>query len=218
MDTGPGAIAEDGSAVEVYARLPAFGEPEIVHAAISPGAEVLELGCGAGRVTHPLLRLGHPVVAVDSSADMLDRVHGATKVLSRIEDLALGRRFPVVLLGSHLVNDVHPLPLLASCARHVASDGVVLIERYPPDWVATASEGESALDGVTYRLHDVSRPGPGLLRATMDYELDGYRWSQSFEVKGLDDDQLAEVLAAVGLVVDEVLTPDRTWVLARPAS
>jgi len=216
MGTGPGAIAEDGSAVEVYARLPAFGEPGIVHAAIPPGAEVLELGCGAGRVTHPLLRLGHPVVAVDSSADMLDRVRGATKVLSRIEDLALDRRFPVVLLGSHLVNALDPVPLLASCARHVAADGVVLIERYPPGWVDTALPGESALDGVTYRLRDVSHPGPGLLRATMDYEFDDHRWSHSFEVRGLNDDQLAEALTEVGLVVDEVLTEDRTWVLARP--
>jgi len=57
-----------------------MGEPEIVHAAVPPGASILELGAGAGRVTHPLVALGHPVVAVDESAEMLARIRGAETV------------------------------------------------------------------------------------------------------------------------------------------
>jgi hypothetical protein len=45
---GPGVIAPDGCAVELYALLPSMGEPEIVHAAIPAGASILELGAGAG--------------------------------------------------------------------------------------------------------------------------------------------------------------------------
>ena len=63
--------------MELYSLLPPMGEPEIVHAAIPAGAGILELGAGAGRVTHRLLELGHPVVAVDESAEMLARVRGA---------------------------------------------------------------------------------------------------------------------------------------------
>ena len=48
--TGPGAITSDGCAVEFYALLPAFGEPEIIHAAVPPRASILELGCGTGRM------------------------------------------------------------------------------------------------------------------------------------------------------------------------
>ena len=48
-------VTRDGSPVEMYARMPTFGEPEIVHAAIPAGAEILELGSGAGRMTHRLL-------------------------------------------------------------------------------------------------------------------------------------------------------------------
>ena len=69
--TGPGVITPDGCAVELYRLLPPMGEPEIVHAAIPAGAAILELGAGAGRVTHALVALGHPVVAVDESAEML---------------------------------------------------------------------------------------------------------------------------------------------------
>jgi 2-polyprenyl-3-methyl-5-hydroxy-6-metoxy-1,4-benzoquinol methylase len=64
VGTGPGAITNDGCAVEFYALLPALGEPEIVHAAVPPGASILELGCGTGRILRPLAALGHPVTGV----------------------------------------------------------------------------------------------------------------------------------------------------------
>lgn len=37
-----GAIAADGSPVELYARLAPMGEPELVHAAAPSGAHILE--------------------------------------------------------------------------------------------------------------------------------------------------------------------------------
>ncbi|HET9557668.1 MAG TPA: class I SAM-dependent methyltransferase, partial [Actinomycetota bacterium] len=74
---GPGAITPDGCSVELYALLPPMGEPEVVHAAVPPGTSILELGAGAGRMTHRLVELGHPVVAVDESGEMLARVRGA---------------------------------------------------------------------------------------------------------------------------------------------
>jgi 2-polyprenyl-3-methyl-5-hydroxy-6-metoxy-1,4-benzoquinol methylase len=73
VGTGPGAITNDGCAVDFYALLPAFGEPEIVHGAVPAGATILELGCGTGRILRPLAALGHPVTGVDDSQDMLDR-------------------------------------------------------------------------------------------------------------------------------------------------
>src|SRR5918999_2721713 len=108
MPTSRGAVAPDGSPVDLYLRLPSFGEPEIVHAAIPTGASILELGSGTGRMTHELIRLGHPVTAVDESAEMLAHVGGATTVLGRIEDLDLGRAFDCVLLASHFVNTADP--------------------------------------------------------------------------------------------------------------
>ncbi|WP_410587592.1 hypothetical protein [Amycolatopsis sp. lyj-23] len=48
-------VTADGSPVDVYRLLPPDGEAEIVYAAVPPGASILELGSGAGRVTHPLL-------------------------------------------------------------------------------------------------------------------------------------------------------------------
>src|ERR1700722_18205736 len=102
--SGPGVITPDGCAVDFYALMPDFGEPGIVHEAAGAGASILELGAGAGRVTHPLIALGHSVVAVDESPEMLAHVRGARTVVASIEDLDLGERFDVVVLASHLVN------------------------------------------------------------------------------------------------------------------
>lgn len=98
------ATAPDGSPVGLYATLAPLGEPELIDAAVPPGSEILELGCGAGRLTHELLALRHPVVAVDNSPEMLAHVRGAETVLSDIETLQLDRTFPVVLLASNFLN------------------------------------------------------------------------------------------------------------------
>jgi hypothetical protein len=48
VGTGPGVITPDGCAVECYALLPSMGEPEIIAAAVPPGASILELAAGPG--------------------------------------------------------------------------------------------------------------------------------------------------------------------------
>jgi SAM-dependent methyltransferase len=265
--TGPGVITPDGCAVELYRVLPAMGEPEVVHAAIPAGAGILELGAGAGRVTRRLVALGHPVVAVDESAEMLACVRGADArgdwsgagstastsprlasvgadahrggsgagstastsagvasvgaetVRARIQDLDLGRRFEVVLLASFLVNtDDGDLRrrFLEACRRHVGEGGCVLVQRHPPAWFDEAVEGERTDGGITFRLRDLSRPGPGLLAATAEYQVGERVWTQTFTAERLDDEALAAALAEAGLAVDAYLTGDGSWVRAVP--
>jgi SAM-dependent methyltransferase len=207
--------------VELYELLPPGEEPAIVHAAVPPGASILELGAGAGRVTHPLLRLGHPVVAVDESPEMLARIHGAETVSAKIQSLDLGRRFDVVLLASHLVNvpdDGLRLRFLCACRRHVLTSGCVLLQRHEPAWFEEAEEGERTVGAVTVGLHDLRRPAPGLLSATVEYRAGGRTWRQWFTARRLDDAALAAALAEAGLAVDAYLTDDRTWVRAVPAA
>jgi SAM-dependent methyltransferase len=198
-----------------------MGEPEIVHAALPAGASILELGAGAGRVTHPLVALGHPVVAVDESAEMLARIRGAETVRARIQELDLGRRFDAVLLASFLVNTADRGlrgRFLEACRRHLGDGGCVLVQRHPPGWFDEATEGERAAGGVTYRLCDLRRPAPGLLAATVGYQVGDRVWTQSFTAERLDDDALAAALGDAGLAVDAYLTGDGSWVRALSAS
>ena len=197
-----------------------MGEPEIVHAAVPAGASILELGAGAGRVTHPLVALGHPVVAVDESAEMLARIRGAETVRARIQELDLGRRFDAVLLASFLVNTADRglrRRFLQACRRHLGDGGCVLLQRHPPAWFEEAAEGEGVAGGVSHRLRGLRRPTPGLLAATVEYRAGDRTWTQWFTAERLDD-ALAAALGEAGLTADAYLTGDGSWVRAVPAS
>ncbi|MEV4050989.1 class I SAM-dependent methyltransferase [Amycolatopsis sp. NPDC049688] len=207
-------VTTDGSPVEVYLLLPPNGEAEIVHAAVPPDASVLELGSGAGRVTHPLAELGHELVAVDDSPAMLAHVRSPA-VCVRIGDLDLGRTFDAVLLGSHLINteqDADRQAMLAAARRHLSPDGQLIVEWHPPEWFDTAASGQGRLLGeVTIELADVVRDGD-LLSATVRYSARGRAWHQEFTCRRL---ALDHVLTSADFVFDRWLTPDHMWFAAR---
>jgi len=116
-------VAPDGCPVAVYLALPPMGEAELVHAAVGGGASVLDLGCGTGRIAHGLVELGHEVVGVDESAEMLSHVRGARTVHASIAALDLHRTFDAVLLASHLLNvpdDTERHARVTAAARHEA--------------------------------------------------------------------------------------------------
>ncbi len=216
--TGPGEIAPDGSAVEYYAAMPP--DPQsvaLIHEALPAGASILELGAGAGRVTQALLALGHPVVAVDDSAGMLARVQGARTVCSTIEDLDLAERFDAVLLMSHLINYGARDRFLATCRRHVAPAGAVIIQREAAGWHEAAAPREWSHDGCHFRMYDVERSAPGVLTATIEYSMEGRTWTHTFTSRRLSDEDLPGVLAAAGLRLDRYLDDARAWFVARPA-
>ncbi|MGH2736710.1 MAG: class I SAM-dependent methyltransferase [Actinomycetota bacterium] len=124
-----GAIAPDGSPVEVYRHLPAGDEPEIIHTAIQERGEILELGCGTGRITHRLVELRHAVTAVDQSAEMLRHVRGAETVLADIEglDRALPRARRA-LLSEHQEVRGREHGRRGSCGRSGAQVGQAFVE------------------------------------------------------------------------------------------
>jgi SAM-dependent methyltransferase len=191
-----------------------------VHDAAGAGASILELGCGAGRVTRPLTALGHTVVAVDESPDMLARVTGAETVCSPIERLSLGRRFDAVLLSSNLINvpdDDIRTAMLATCRAHVAATGCVIVQQHPPAWFEVAGDRERTRDGIVLRLRDVTRSAPDLLSGTAEYLAGDRRWTQTFTARQLSEPVLTASLAAAGLRLDRYLTLDQGWFRAVPA-
>jgi SAM-dependent methyltransferase len=206
-------VAPDGSPVAVYLRLPAGSVPQLVHDAVGAGATILELGCGVGRVTHPLVALGHRVVAVDNSPAMLRHVHGAEMVLADIETLELMERFDAVLLASHFINAPtfeQRRRLLEVCKRHARPGGIVLVERYDVEWARTAQPRTSHVGDVTIAWHDVRRDGD-LLHAAVTYTVDDQSWTQRFSAVILDDERLRDEAAAVGLRFDSWLGDRREW-------
>lgn len=219
--TGPGAITPDGCAVELYARLPVGNEPDIVAAAVPAGAHILELGSGAGRVTHALLARGFTVTAVDESAEMLERVRGARTICGPIEALDLGESFDAVLLGSFLVHAGDPevrRGLLRACLRHVAEGGQVLIQREGPDWHTDVPRERVDPAGFTVRMLSAEPVGDGVNSVRAEYAFPDAVWTQTFRSRPLTQEQFEAALEEAGLRADAYLTRDGTWVRAVPAT
>ncbi|MEW1775754.1 class I SAM-dependent methyltransferase [Streptomyces sp. NPDC086777] len=219
--TGPGAITPDGCAVELYARLTAGAEPDIIEAAVPAGARILELGSGVGRMTHPLLERGFRVTAVDESAEMLARVRGARTIRSTIEGLDLGEKFDVVMLASFLVHTGDPevrRGMLRTCAAHVADGGCVLIQREGADYHTKVPRERVDPGGYTVRILSAEPVGDGVHSVHAEYEFPDATWTQTFLARPLTPEQFEETLAEAGLEVAEYLTEDGTWVKAVPAT
>lgn len=208
---------DPGAPVGLYRLLEAAGEPEFIDRELPDDAEILELGCGSGRITHPLLALGRRVVAVDFDPEMLDLIEGAEKVQSRIEDLDLGRTFGGVLLMSTLINAPEDarLALLRAIRRHLAPNGVALIERYDPEIGNDTTPTERHLGAVTIRVSDISRRGQRIYQ-TVDYDAGAHgHWHIRIDGRVVvsDDDMLAS-LTDSGLRLLRWVDPQRRWVAA----
>ncbi|MFE3162237.1 class I SAM-dependent methyltransferase [Streptomyces sp. NPDC059224] len=219
--TGPGAITPDGCAVELYSRLSVGGEPDIIEAAVPAGAHILELGSGVGRMTHPLLARGFTVTAVDESAQMLERVHGARTIHSTIEELDLGEKFDVVMLASFLVHTGDPdvrRGMLRTCAAHVADGGCVLIQREGADYHSNVPRERVDPSGYTVRIVSARPVGDGVNSVHVEYEFPDAAWTQTFLARPLTREQFEEALAEAGLTATEYLTEDGVWVRAVPAA
>ena len=99
---------------------------------------VLYLGVGAGRLAVPLAAAGVELVGVDAHPGMLERLRerlpGTELTHARIEDLDLGRRFPLVIGPSSVLGSADRLNV---AARH--SSRRVALELMNPHWLL---EGE----------------------------------------------------------------------------
>ena len=219
--TGPGAITNDGCAVEFYALLPTFDEPDIVHAAVPPRASILELGCGTGRILRPLAALGHPVTGVDDSSDMLARSPDLLTMCCPIQALRLDRRFDVVLLASTMTN-ADPLTrqgFLATVRHHLHDDGIAVFQQNPPGWFETLAGAAPARDdpGGIRRIIRSARWEPPRMHVEVEYQVGGGVWTHAWTSYQISEKELTGDLADASLRLGDWLTDDHAWFAARPA-
>lgn len=214
---GDGTFTNDGCPVEMYAAMPPdLDAAHIVHSAISPGASVLELGCGAGRIAESLSELGHAVTGVDSSQEMLDKLTHTRPIHSDIESLELTERFNAVLLASTLINTADPVErsqFLRVARAHTKEGGVLLIERHAPSWQPVESS-ESAMGPVRIQICDVRWQDERVLSATIVHRLGDRVARQDFSTEIIDDIGLDAYLTSAGFGRGRRISDDGRWVLA----
>lgn len=212
-------VSPDGSPVELYRRLPERAtEAQLIDKLLDRPSEILDLGCGTGRLAEPLCRAGHRVTGVDNEPAMLDELRLTEGVAADIVGLDLGRRFDAVLLMSHFVNtaDIELVGrFLETVHRHLKPGGLAVVERHVPGWVATCTDGTTLLDGVTYSLTVLDRDD-GVLSAVVRYEFDRASAEQRFRVREVDDAALNGLAADAGLRLGAVINEAGTLVSLYP--
>lgn len=153
-------VAEVGDLYDLVAPYVGREDVGFYVAATRGSSEVLELGCGTGRVLIPIARAGTPIVGLDQSPAMLERCKA--KVRSEAEDVQrrihlriadirsfdLGRRFESVIAPfrplQHLIDVADQLSCLTSVRRHLAPGGRFIFDVFNPDLarLATPSDAE----------------------------------------------------------------------------
>ncbi|WP_050436364.1 class I SAM-dependent methyltransferase [Chondromyces crocatus] len=136
------------------------------------GGPILEVGCGNGRITLPIARLGLDIVGVDRSAPMLDDLRRRmqqepTHTVDRIDvrrgdmrRLRLGRRFPLVICPFnaflHLYERKDVEAFLARTREHLTPNGSLVFDVSMPQPSELARDPARAYSTPRFRYPDAS--------------------------------------------------------------
>ena len=175
---GPGYAARFDELAAEGADL--HGEARRVHALLDgQPSDVLDAGCGTGRVGIHLAELGHRVVGVDLDPSMLDeartRAPGISWHLRDLATLDLGRRFDLVVGAGNIWPLLTPgthARVLARLAAHLRPGGLLVLgfglddEHLPFE----RADHEPVPDLVAY---DTAAVGAGLTLFTRTADWDG---------------------------------------------
>ena len=124
----------------------------IIQKNTKPGAEILDIGAGTGRLSIPLMKLGYSLSAVDASKNMLevlkrkDTEQVIDTIHCLIQNLDLNRNFEAVLcvfsVFCYLLDEKDLRAAIQSIVNHTHREGFVLID-VPSKTLFTSSYYES---------------------------------------------------------------------------
>jgi SAM-dependent methyltransferase len=198
-----------------------MGELSDIEAELKKHASVLELGCGTGRLCAKLQELGVQATGVDESPAMLAHLPpGIEGIQGSVETLDLGRRWPAVLLPSHMIN--HPSQLVRkrlveAARRHIERRGTFFVKRHSTAWLSTVQDGRiGESHGVEYHAENVSREGD-LVTMTLRYVAFGQSWTQSFTTLALEKDPIEDLLSSCGFGSFKWWGKQELWLSASPS-
>ena len=165
------------------------------------GDPILELGCGTGRVLHPLAEAGYRLTGLDRSEAMLDRararLHGLDDRVQLIAtdmtaaDRAPGGPFGLVLISlnglMHLASVSAQRAALAAARRALDPRGMLVIDTMSPDPVLLATfDGRVQHEG-SWPLPDGTRVDrfAARIHAPTAQQIDTHLWFDLLEPTGI---------------------------------
>jgi len=201
------------------------GEAEFyVGQAVRIGGETLELGCGTGRIAIPMAMSGVRVTGLDNSKAMLDvcrekanevgSVPGSLHLVQAdMRDFALDREYDFVAMAyrtfMHLMSQDEQRRCLVNVRRHLAADGVFILNLWAPRPSSVALLAGNGSGGLRFA-------GEHPLRND-DLRLVHYCGSRVNEyLQELSEEHVLHVVDAQGKVRrSQVLSLVRTWLTVR---
>jgi SAM-dependent methyltransferase len=184
---------------------------------LSPGARVLDVGCGDGAHSITLAQRGYAVTAVDNSSAQLERATAAAKHLgvqidfraADMRDMELGKFDGIVCLGTtfgYFDDDVNR-SVLRKLRDHLQPGGKMLLQLFNRDYVSPRLPSRSWWQGhgclvldeaemnyFTNRLH---------VHRTIVFE-DGRQFEHDMVVRGYGAYELGRMCVEAGLRVYEI--------------
>ncbi len=186
---------------ELYDAIPLYNTRAdvryYVDACRNSSGEVLELGCGTGRILIPAAEAGSVITGLDQSIHMLERCRGklamlpgetqkrVTLVHADMTHFQLHRRFALAIVPfrplQHLITVAEQLSFLGCVRQHLEPEGKIILDVFNPD-----------LNRLT------SPPHAEEIEDTPEIELTGgRRFQRMFRILGVN---LAEQVTDVELI------------------
>ena len=119
------------------------------------GGPVLEIACGTGRITMPLVKEGLEVTGIDLAESMLEQAERNSQeqgldiewVKADMRDFSLGKSFPLIICPGQSISRLLTIEdiekCLAAVREHLAPGGRFIMELYNPSLeILSREEGE----------------------------------------------------------------------------
>lgn len=222
----------DGLSAQLYDQIAPhdWDEPDYLALAAVVDGEVLELGCGTGRILLPLAQAGHRVVGLDRSEAMLAQLgerlaslpvpvrERVTLVCADAADFDLDRCFSLVLLPYFAFGMIERrAALLNRVAAHLGDDATfafdfpTVLDSEAPSLTteveADHTLGDRRVRGL-YRTNVRARDGAILLDSSWEVEGSPRPCMESKIIHTFAPDEVDRMLDAAGLVAIEERATD----------
>lgn len=111
------------------------------------GNDILELGCGTGRIAIPLAKAGYKVTGIEYEQEMIDILQQKEYPELNLKvyrgdarTFQLDQKFDVILLScnfiNHFINSDNLLMILKNSKKHLKDNGVIIIDCSAPDFIS----------------------------------------------------------------------------------
>lgn len=178
-----------------------------------PGAKILELACGSGRLFMPLLEAGYNLTGVDLSIEMLDLARQKVATLApefqqkgrllvgdmrRLEEVVGGEEFDLIILGfnsfQHLLTPADQHACLASACRHLAPRGRFVLAVLNPE-SDTRDPAKNRMEYYGSSVNPLRQSKINLMVSTTDYPAEQLRRLLYIFYENLPDGTTEKIVA-----------------------